>query len=127
MKFFGTVNNKILKVNDQQAYNQFIESLDGKVKIEVKKIGKNRTLQQNSYYWLYLGIIATDTGNLADDLHEFLKRKLLPPVTKTILGTEIVLPASTTNQSKLEFMDYITKIEALTGIPSPDTELYLYE
>lgn len=92
------------------------------VEVSIRTRGSKRTTKQNNYYWAYLGIIEDDTGELADDLHEFFKRKLLPPVFKTILGTEVKLPASTTKLDPLEFTEYISKIEALTGIPAPDPE-----
>jgi len=79
-----------------------------------------RSLSQNSYYWVYLGVIADETGDNAEDLHEFFKRKLLPPVFKTIQGEEIKLPRSTTDLSKGEFTEYLDKICALTNIPLPD-------
>jgi hypothetical protein len=54
-----------------------------------------RSSSQNRYYHLYLEVIARESGENADDLHEFFKRKLLPPVFKTIRGEEMKLPAST--------------------------------
>jgi hypothetical protein len=61
-----------------------------------------------------------ETGDNADDLHEFFKRKLLPPVFKTIRGEEIKLPASTTDLSKSDFAEYLDRICALTNVPLPD-------
>jgi hypothetical protein len=81
-----------------------------------------RTRSQNSYYWVYLGVIAEETGDNPDDLHEFFKRKLLHPVFKTIRGEEIKLPRSTTELTKLEFGEYLDKICALTNIPLPDPQ-----
>src|SRR5947209_12274567 len=81
-----------------------------------------RTHSQNAYYWVYLGVIARETGDNADDLHEFFKRKLLPPVLKTIQGEEIKLPRSTTELSKTDFGEYLDRICALTNIPLPDPE-----
>jgi hypothetical protein len=54
----------------------------------------------------YLEVIARETGDNADDLHEFFKRKLLPLVFKTIRGEEIKLPASTTDLDKVAFGEY---------------------
>jgi hypothetical protein len=94
---------------------------DGKtVTIAIAK--HTRTLAQNAYYWVYLGVIERETGENADDLHEFFKRKLLPPVFKTIRGEEIKLPASTTELDKIAFGDYLDKICALTNVPLPNPE-----
>ncbi len=62
------------------------------------------------------------TGENADDLHQYFKRKLLPPVFKKIRGEEIKLPASTTDLDKIAFGEYLDKIAALTEIPLPDPE-----
>jgi hypothetical protein len=88
---------------------------------EVRPSAK-RSGQQNSFYWLYLGVIATETGDNADDLHEFFKRKLLPPQFITVRGEEIKIPASTTDLNKADFGEYMEKICALTGVPIPDPE-----
>jgi hypothetical protein len=95
-------------------------------KLAIEEIKPTRTLSQNAYYWVYLDVIATETGDNADDLHEYFKRKLLPPVFKTIRGEEVKLPASTTELSKVEFGEYLDKICALTNVPLPDAELAGY-
>jgi hypothetical protein len=80
-----------------------------------------RTTQQNRYYWLYLRIISQETGDNEQDLHEYFKRKLLPPRFVSVLGKEIKLPASTTRLNKKDFGDYIDRIQQLTDIPAPET------
>ena len=85
---------------------------------------KKRSLSQNSYYWAYLHIVETETGNNADDLHEYFKRTLLPPKFIKIKGKrgekEIKIPKSTTELSKLEMGEYLDKISAMTGVSLPD-------
>jgi len=85
-----------------------------------------RSLRQNSFYWLYLGMIESETGENANDLHEIFKRKFLPPRFITVLGKEYKLPASTTKLDKLDFQNYLDKISALTEIPIPDPEEFMY-
>jgi len=79
-----------------------------------------RTISQNSLYWAYLGIIESETGNTADDLHNYFRRKLLPPKFTTVMGEEIKLPRSTTELSKLEFGEYMDKIASLSGVSVPN-------
>jgi hypothetical protein len=100
----------------------YLADHEGK-QFRVDEIKTTRSLSQNAYYWLFLGIIERETGNNADDLHEFFKRKLLPPRFTTVLGQEIRLPATTTELSKSDFGDYLDKIAALTGVPLPDPQL----
>jgi hypothetical protein len=90
--------------------------------ITIDEVKTSRTLTQNSYYWVYLGVIEKETGDTANDLHEFFKRKLLPPVFKKIRGEEIKLPASTTDLDKIAFGEYLERICALTNIPLPNPE-----
>lgn len=79
-----------------------------------------RSNSQNSFYWLYLEVIARETGDDASDLHEFFKRKLLPPKFIKVRCEEVKIPASTTELGKADFAEYMEKICALTGVPIPD-------
>lgn len=83
-----------------------------------------RSLSQNNYYWLYLGIIEQETGNSANDLHEYFKRTHLPPRFITVKVNdqvkEVKIPNSTTELDKNEMGDYLDKICAETGVPLPD-------
>jgi hypothetical protein len=81
-----------------------------------------RTLSQNALYWVYLNIIEQETGNNADELHEFFKRKFLKPKQVKVLGEEFQVWASTTKLSKTDFSEYMMKIEALTNVPVPSKE-----
>jgi hypothetical protein len=62
------------------------------------------------------------TGDNADDLHEFFKRKCLPPRFIKAQGQEVRIPGSTTDLSKDAFGEYLDKIAALSGVPLPDPE-----
>lgn len=87
-------------------------------KIEMMKT--TRTLSQNAFYWLYLGVIERETGNSANDLHELFKRILLPPRYINVMGREVKIPSSTSSLSKTDFSEYMEKICAETGVPIPD-------
>jgi hypothetical protein len=102
-------------------FEEWLHTNDGKtVVIDLER--HDRTKSQNAYYWVYLGVIARETGENADELHEFFKRKLLPPVFKKIRGEEIRLPASTKDLDKIAFGEYLDKICAMTNVPLPDPE-----
>jgi hypothetical protein len=103
------------------AFQEWKRAHEGeRVVVELDK--PTRSTSQNAYYWAYLEIIARETGDNAEDLHEFLKRKLLPPRFTKVRGEEIKLPASTTKLDKAAMTDYLEKIAALTGVPLPDPE-----
>jgi len=122
-----TVNRKDNKLTGLEKIREFfIGAKDGQYSIKIEKWKKTRTLQQNNYLWLYYKIISDDTGDNINDLHEFFKRKLLPPRFVIVMKREVKLPTTTTNLSKSEFSLYIKGIEELTGILAPETERYLY-
>lgn len=102
-------------------WQEWMEAHEG-ARIVIEEEKPVRSHSQNAYYWVYLGVIERETGNNANDLHEYFKRVLLPPVHKTVLGKEIKLPASTTDLDKSDFTIYLDKICALTNVPIPNPE-----
>lgn len=120
MIFYGTCKDLTFKPDNQRNWLDFIEKHDGKkVVVEIELEKSKRSLDQNALYWLYLGIIENETGNLATDLHELFKRKFLPPIPKKLLGVEFKIPASTTTLSKSDFGEYLDKISAFTEVAIP--------
>ncbi len=93
----------------------------------IELLQSTRSLSQNSLYWLYLEVIARETGNSANDLHEYFRRVLLSPKILKVMNKEIKVPKSTTELNKVEFGDYMDKICSETNIPIPDTDNYLKE
>jgi hypothetical protein len=87
------------------------ESNHGKPVVLEHKKGK-RSLQANSLYWVWLTIVAADTGNSEDDLHRLFKGRFLTPKIITIGGKEYKLARSTTELTTSEFADYLTKVAA---------------
>lgn len=125
MIFFATKKDGKFTIED--SFQKHCETIpDGLYTLEFEKKKSQRTIQQNRYYWLYLKIIAEETGDDPMTLHEVFKRWFLPPqfVYINLLKREIKLPDSTTKLSKAEFSEYIMKIEAKTGIFAPDIEKY---
>lgn len=112
-------------VHNLARWRDFVNTHEGKAG-RIDFTPPTRSGSQNRYYWVYLGIIEKETGNNANDLHEYFKRVLLPPVFKklTIQGkdVEIRTPASTTDLNKSDFGDYLDKISAMTGVPLPNPE-----
>lgn len=119
----GFVKNLEVHFFHPEKWRTWLRKLEGKkVKIKVEQDVNPRSLRQNSFYWLYLGLIEDETGNNADDIHEIAKRKFLPPRFVTFKDEEIKLPATSTNLNSTEFSDYMDKIAAWSGvaIPNPD-------
>lgn len=95
--------------------------LKGKRGVMILDQKKNhRSDNQNKLYWAYLGLIEEETGDFASDLHEYFKRALLPPTFIKVLGKTVKIPRSTTDLTKGEMVEYLLKINALTGVAVPD-------
>lgn len=106
-----------------------LSQLDGKefvLRIDERK--PKRSERQNAYLWLYIGLIADETGYTKDEVHSLMKGKFLTREIKEVMGQKVRITKSTTDLTKSEFSDYIQEIEAFTGIQSPNTdEFFGYE
>ncbi len=118
------------KLDWQSEYNlarfkEFAKENVGKVmRLETPKAV--RSLAQNALYWVYLGKVSQETGGEEEDLHEFFKHKLLPKKLVSFRGKnrfhKIERVKSTTKLNKVEFGEYMDKIERLTGVIIPTKE-----
>jgi len=93
-----------------------------KVKYKLSPLELKRTTLQNNFYRVFLMKIERETGNLADDVHEWAKRKFLEPRWIKIKEDEYKIPGSTTKLSKVDFGEYMDKISAETEISIPNPE-----
>lgn len=109
----------------KEKWHHFLRQFEGKkVAVEITEKKSTRSQQQNSYYWVYLQVIARETGHSTDDLHELFKGKFLSKGIKEIFGEKVRSKVSTTNLSVGRFVEYLMEIEELTSIPLPDTTDY---
>jgi agmatine/peptidylarginine deiminase len=72
--------------------------------VTVERYVKKRSINQNSLYWKWNGILADDTGNDVDAIHEFVKQKFLVPKLTEIDG-ETIETRSTKNLTTAEMKD----------------------
>lgn len=95
------------------------------VSVYISSRRPKRTIQQNRYYWFYLGEIGKETGEFnTDRLHKLFSGKFLTEEIAVVLGEKVRMVRSTTTLSKHEFSEYIEKIAGETGIEAPPTENY---
>jgi hypothetical protein len=97
-------------------FRDHLKEHEGKV-YEIYLRQTKRSLSQNAYYWAWLEVVEAETGNKADDLHEYFRRVNLPPKFLTVMGKEVKVPRSTTELSKHEFGEYLDKCAAECGVP----------
>jgi len=81
-----------------------------------------RSVQQNRFYFLYLRMIADETGNEVEDLHTYFKGKYLSRGITEIFSHKVRRVRSTTDLNKSEFSEYLQRIELESGVAIPSTE-----
>ena len=117
-------NKKVLVWNSPDFVRYQIEMFDVGTKITAYLSNKKpkRSLQQNNFYHLYKQLISDETGQPVDALHVLFKGKFLSKGITEVLGEKVRVVKSTTELTKLEFVEFLERIEALVEIPIPDTE-----
>lgn len=79
-----------------------------------------RTLAQNSFYYVYLGLISVGSGHTVEELHLWAKENFLVGGITEVFGTKVRLVKSTTELNISEFCEFVNRIEEATGVPIPD-------
>lgn len=128
MQFEATTEKGKLAIATPSKWKDYLLGFpDGtKMILDIDRKKNKRSLSQNAFLWLYYGVIENETGQPANDIHEWAKRMFLPPKFITVMGKELKIPASTTDLSKHDFSNYLDRIASETGIPIPDMALAGY-
>jgi hypothetical protein len=79
--------------------------------ITVEPYRKKRTNSQNNLYWKWISIVARETGNSQDDVHDAFKDMFCPPRTVT-LGDNERHVRSTTKLNTAEMTEYMNAVYA---------------
>lgn len=87
-------------------------NLNKEWRITIKPYVKKRTTSQNSIVHLWFGIIASETGNDADDVKEALKAKFLPARFVEIDGEMIEVRRSTAKLNTTEMAEFCNRMQA---------------
>lgn len=106
-----------------------IQKLEYGWAVQVKEHVKKRTIAQNDLMWLWLSVIARETGNDKDALHEIFKYRILGCDVVEALGYRREVTKSTKVLSTAEMSNYLDKIDALMlsigiTLPKPDDLYY---
>lgn len=104
--FKGEVKGGKLYFNDRSSFDSHVASLEGVVEIIVRRPRKQRSKQENSYYWaVIIKIVSKETGALPEDVHYEFKRRFL-----RIGGTDLFpVLKSTTELTTLEAEDFYSQ------------------
>lgn len=99
--------------------------------VEVKRHKPELTDPQRNLYWLWIGVIASETGNDRDMIHKVLKAKFLGWDETEVLGRVIKREKSIKPLGKDEMSAYMTQVDAYMlndfGIVLPHPEDLYYE
>lgn len=107
-----------LTIFDQASRQRCIDlisklNVEKKWEVTIGRKTKKRTLSQNALYHKWVGIIADETGNDNEDVHEAFKRKFVPPREVEIFG-EILMRQSTTDFDTKGMTEYMEKVYAFS-------------
>lgn len=98
--------------------------------VEVKRHKPELTDPQRNLYWLWIGVIASETGNDRDMIHKVLKAKFLGWDETEVLGRVIRREKSIKPLGKDEMSAYMTQVDAYMlndfGIVLPHPEDLYY-
>lgn len=95
--------------------------------ITVTPYRKKRSLNQNSMYWKWIGIIAAYSGHSIADIHLYCKGEFLTPKISSVMGKNFQ-SLTTTNLSTLEMSEFMTAVNAWATselglfLPVPEAE-----
>jgi len=130
IELIATAREGKLVFQDQAVANALIWKIrpDEQVVVTIKRRTKNRTDNQNRYYWgAVIATIAAETGVDNDDVHEAMKRKFLEPEIKEFAGMRWKVPGSTSKLDTSAMNTYIEQIRAWAatefGINIPEPEM----
>jgi len=103
--------------------NQVSKFKEGEsVSVVIHNRRAKRSEQQNRFWWVYMTMIAQETGHSPEDVHEWAKGKFLTKRVVEVFGQPTRVKGSTTELSKLDFSELIMNVETATGIKAPPTE-----
>lgn len=85
--------------------------LDGKMKVEIKKVGSKRSEAQHRMYRMWVDLMAAESGCSHDEMHQTLIQNLTAPYTTEVNGTPVVIWKSTTKMKVKEMSEYLNGVE----------------
>lgn len=104
--FYGDVVNGKLTLANQQRFLEYIKGLQGKVQITIEPERRQRSNNQNSYYWaVVVPILCAHFGYTAEEMHNALKWQFLRIMDAPI--PKIKSSAALTTKEFEEFMERV--------------------
>jgi len=105
--FLASIKNGELVFNNLRKFEDYLIPFEDKeVEVIVRKLKKERSNEQNRYYWgVVIKLLSEHIGYIDEEMHEALKLKFLRDDSRKIPTLR-----STTDLTTIEFEEYLEKI-----------------
>ena len=133
---YVSLDGDVIIRNRKQLQSEVVSSGWKEFSVTITKKKKNRSYEQNRYYW---GVVVAlvrdrfrDLGNevSSEETHDYLKQTFnYKEFIHEATGEVIRIPISTADLTTSQFMDYLAKIQAFAStildivIPDPNQQL----
>lgn len=104
---------------------------NGRYELQIKRSVKKRSLAQNKLFWLWMACMEQETGQLAQDIHDYYCYKFLPRDIADLKTGEVVRVGGHTSTLTSEaFTEFLDKIQADAAtelgitLPTPEDEYW---
>ena len=87
-------------------------SLEKQWNVTVARHQKRRSLSQNNLYWKWVEIVAEETGNDKEDVHDVFKKKFLTGEVREVFDGHQVMRRSTADLNKSAMTEYMDRVSA---------------
>lgn len=113
-----TVEKGKVKFSNLELFNQDLRNYEGKeAYIIIKPFRKNRSDNQNRYYWgVVIKILSDEIGFEPEEMHEVLKQKFLTQETLRIGKEDFIVVKPTHNMNTTEFEEYLSHIRTWASV-----------
>ena len=128
--FKGIVKDGALTFHNPERFFDYLKVISGPVEVWVSKWYSARSKHQNNFYWkCVVGLIAAETGNTSDEIHELMKSIFLKRIVYILTKSGVQEKASvrsTTELTTKEFEEYLESIRRWSAqelgviIPEPN-------
>tara|TARA_R100001510_G_scaffold18109_2_gene15515 strand:+ start:2889 stop:3272 length:384 start_codon:yes stop_codon:yes gene_type:complete len=111
MKNYGKIENGKLILENEEKFNKSLKYFEGKnIVLKIREVEMQRTIEQNSLYWVWIDILASELGYQKNEMNQLIKYKFLKKDVVNEKGQKEVRLMSTTTLSKKEFSQLMENI-----------------
>jgi hypothetical protein len=102
----------------QHEVNQF--TVGDEVSVYMTSKRPKRSEAQNKYMHVFFHLIGLASGHTMKEIKSWAKGKVLTKGITEVFGDKVRMITDTSEMNVSEFMEFIARIEVITGIPAPD-------